>query len=45
VEQGWVADGRLGRTVVIALDCPDEATGRRMVSDVAARVTGQGGQT
>jgi hypothetical protein len=45
VEQGWVADARQGRTIVIALDCPDEATGRRMVSDVAAGVTAQGGQT
>ena len=45
VEQGWVADGQQGRTVVIALDCSDEETGRRTVSDVAARVTGQGGQT
>lgn len=44
VEQGWVADGRQGRTVVIALDCPDETTGLRMVGEMAARVTQQGNQ-
>jgi hypothetical protein len=44
VEQGWVADGRQGRTAVIALDCPDETTGLRVVGDVAARVTQQGNQ-
>jgi hypothetical protein len=43
VEQGWVADGRQGRTVVIALDCPDGATGQRVVGDVATGITHQEG--
>jgi hypothetical protein len=45
VEHGWVADGREGPTVVVALDCPNADTGRRMVNEVAGRVTRKGGRT
>jgi hypothetical protein len=43
VEDGWVADGQQGRTIVIALGGPDEATARRAVGEVAAGVMHQGG--
>jgi hypothetical protein len=43
VEDGWVADGQHDRTVIVALGCPDEATAARIVAEVAAGVTHEGG--